>query len=139
MGLIRDGDHGEIGEYIMRDELESRLQNKYPLILKTCNELEIDDGWYNLVDTLCGMIERHIDCAKKYNNITIPQVEAIQIKSKFAQLRFYHDGGDEKIEGFIDFATIMSESTCEICGNPGTLRQKGWMRVRCEVCEPSCG
>jgi len=120
----------------MSPELEAKLVAKYPLILISCREVAVSDGWYNLLDLLLGMIQSHIDCQKKYNNITVPQVHAVQIKEKFGGLRFYCNGGDERTSAYVSFAGALSETVCERCGHPGSLRAvHNWMRVRCEACE----
>lgn len=50
----------------MRTELDKQLVEKYPLIFKDrnadmrttamCWGLECGDGWYNIIDTLCGLL-----------------------------------------------------------------------------------
>jgi hypothetical protein len=62
----------------------------------------------------------------------IPQVVAVQVKEKFGGLRFYCDGGDEFTEGLIQMAEIMAECTCEVCGNPGSLRNRSWLKTLCD-------
>ena len=61
----------------------------------------------------------------------IPQVVATQVKEKFGGLRFYYDGGDSYIDGVVAMAELMSERTCEECGNPGKLYTNGWHRTLC--------
>ncbi len=63
----------------------------------------------------------------------IPQVVAVQVKEKFGGLRFYCDGGDDFTEGLIQMAEIMSERTCEDCGNKGKLYKQGWHKTLCET------
>lgn len=68
----------------------------------------------------------------------IPQVVAVQVKEKFGGLRFYCDGGDEYTEGLAQMAEMMSERTCEICGNKGKLYgtdQHGNLRWHKTLCE----
>jgi hypothetical protein len=62
-----------------------------------------------------------------------PQVTAVQVKEKFGTLRFYHDGGDEKIHAMVDLAESFSARTCEVCGSPGKVRDGGWVTVRCDI------
>jgi hypothetical protein len=54
-------------------------------------------------------------------------VVAIQVKEKFGGLRFYYNGGDEKIEGMVRLAEAMSKCTCEGCGNPGKPNEMDWI------------
>jgi len=58
----------------MRRELDSQLCEKYPLIFKDrnadmrttamCWGLECGDGWYNIIDTLCGLLTNDYRGAK---------------------------------------------------------------------------
>ena len=55
----------------MKQELDKALCEKYPLIFADrhgdyvttamCWGFECGDGWYNIIDTLCGAIQTHID------------------------------------------------------------------------------
>ena len=139
----------------MRDELDKQLCEKYPKIfadrhadMRTtamCWGFEHDDGWYNIIDQLCGNIQSHIDWVNEtredllknnpYNHPIpdeIHQVVATQIKEKFGTLRFYYNGGDDVIDGMVRMAESMSGVTCETCGKPGTTKGPGWIRTLCE-------
>lgn len=63
----------------------------------------------------------------------VPQVVAEQVKEKFGELRFYHSGGDEYVDGLVSMASSMSAVTCEVCGNPGKKIEGGWGRTLCET------
>ena len=64
-----------------------------------------------------------------------------QIKEKFGSLRFYaNEVGvpDELHEAFserIIKAELESQTTCETCGEAGTLRTVGWHKTLCDVCQ----
>lgn len=69
-----------------------------------------------------------------------------QIKEKFGLLRVYvrrgrlgTDDAYARISDAIKEAERKAAVTCERCGQPGTLRTKGWLRVRCDNCEASRG
>ena len=59
----------------MRKELDERLCKKYPKIFRQrhrpmtetcmCWGFECGDGWYNIINALCGMIQWHIDQKNK--------------------------------------------------------------------------
>lgn len=59
----------------MNDELDKQLCAKYPLIFKDrnasmqetlmCFGFECGDGWFNILDVLCGNIQHHIDHISK--------------------------------------------------------------------------
>jgi len=59
-------------------------------------------------------------------------IEIQQIKEKFGGLRFYYDGGDERISGMETMAEIWAGRTCETCGNVGKQRGGGWIRTLCD-------
>lgn len=62
----------------------------------------------------------------------VPQVVATQVKEKFGGLRFYYNGGDDKIEAFVTFAEMLSQRTCDVCGAPGKPHGGGWITTRCD-------
>lgn len=61
----------------MKKELDDLLCKKYPKIFRdrygdmkiTCMVwgFECGDGWFNIIDTMCGIIQRHIDFSKRNN------------------------------------------------------------------------
>lgn len=144
----------------MREELQKKLYQKYPKIFaqkglpmsetNMCWGITTDDGWYNIIDTLCGCIQHHIDwknCDGKYEHmrkhrppeadgtwVQVHQVEADQVKEKYGGLRFYYIGGDDHIGGLVSFAESISLKTCETCGAPGRQTKKGWIRTMCNPC-----
>lgn len=79
------------------------------------------------------------DRLKKYLQYRKPfepyQVEAAQVKEKFAGLRFYTGGHSDEIQGMITIAELMSLQTCESCGKDGKLRGKGWVFTLCDKCD----
>lgn len=63
------------------------------------------------------------------------RLRAVQVKSKFASLRYYTDGLEtRKIRKLIDQAESKSHTVCELCGNDGRLRDGGWMETLCDPC-----
>ena len=125
----------------MRKELDEALCAKYPDIfcdrngdLRTtamCWGFECGDGWYNIIDAICAMIQNR-EYNNRRNGVKMPPVVATQVKEKYGTLRFYYDGGDDYIDGVVAMAEYMSEVTCETCGAPGKLRDGGWMRTLCD-------
>ena len=61
------------------------------------------------------------------------QVVAVQVKEKFGGLRFYYQGGDDKIDGMVRMAESWAAHSCEECGAPGTSGGKGWIKTLCPV------
>jgi hypothetical protein len=62
----------------------------------------------------------------------VEYIKVVQIKEKFGGLRFYYDGGDDRIDGMVRMAELWAGVTCEKCGNRGTRRQGGWIRTLCD-------
>jgi len=120
----------------MREDLDKQLCEKYPELFRDRNAsmevspmhwgFECGDGWFSLIDHLCGCIQSYIDLNEK------EQVIVSQVKEKFGTLRFYYDYGDDYIAGMVRFAEYQSGSICEECGEPGTLDHSGWITCRCE-------
>lgn len=55
-----------------------------------------------------------------------PDIRVLQVKEKFGELRCYVSSSkSEEAEKLIDAATLVSQVTCQRCGQPGVLRHKG--------------
>jgi hypothetical protein len=146
----------------MKKELQDQLFGKYPEIFKQkdlpmsqtcmCWGIDTGNGWYDLLDVLCGQIEHHqktLDSRyefqlKQHNELPIgekllaPQpidatIEATQVKEKFGGLRFYYNGGDDYIRGLVDMAEDMSYRICDVCGGSGKngTGKTNWYSTRC--------
>ena len=117
--LKQYGNDGFPGNLDLTLEVMRRVFEKYPKIFvqkdlpmsQTCMCWGIDcrDGWYDILDSLCKLIQHRVKYSK------IKQVEAAQVKEKFGGLRFYIDNGDDYIYGLIDMASSISFKTCENC------------------------
>ena len=126
----------------MKQELQNQLFEKYPKLFIEkdlpmsvtcmCWGIETGDGWYNILDKLCGALQWSTD------ENGHPQVVITQIKEKFGDLRFYTDGDDDYQRGLITMSEIMTGITCEVCGCPGTMENVGgWVSTQCESCKNS--
>ena len=111
-----------------------RMEEKYPkMFSKPYGGFAIGEGWWPIIESLCANIQSHTDWWNK-NRETRPVVEQVvveQIKEKFGGLRFYYNGGDEKIQGMVRMAEAWADRSCEECGAPGTAGGKGWIRTLC--------
>ena len=92
---------------------------------KICFPMEWGNGWlasfYNLCRQLLVEVKSDFQWA--------------QLKEKFGGARCYYSGtvtpyGEELIRQF----EVDMESVCEICGEPATLRTKGWWKALCDKC-----
>jgi hypothetical protein len=112
------------------------LKEKYPKIFvnlgtprHTMNHISFRDGWFTLVNRLCGLIQNYVD------NNGIEQVVAVQVKQKFGELRFYYNGGDDIVAGMVRMAECMSHVICEDCGNAAKTQDVngGFYRSVCDI------
>ena len=143
----------------MKKVLQEKLFTSYPNIFKqkdataqeSCMSRGIccGDGWFDLIDTLClriqsrvSAVKRNIDAESARRGVTlIPaklgylKCEAVQVKEKFGGLRFYIVGGDDYINGLVDFAESMSHKMCSECGRKSVSQVKrGWIYTLCGTC-----
>jgi len=126
----------------MKKELDNLLCSKYPEIFSDrhadmqvtamCWGFDCGDGWFPLIDNLCGQITHHLKCNAEKDT---PQFVASQIKEKFGGLRFYGAGGDDRISDFIWFAESLSLRICEECGAMQDTKTytDGWHRTLCPM------
>ena len=148
----------------MKPELQDKLFDKYPQlfvnkdksIMESCMGwgIDCDDGWYDILSSLCWMIKQHEDnnlsqqeWKNKQNNdfekdlgvsligkeTEYPPVKFDQIKEKFGGLRVYFSGGDEYIEGLVSMTEAISYKLCEVCGNKGEANKQGWISTLCQA------
>lgn len=115
----------------MNDEYEDALVRRWPEIFRGRHRpltsslmgfgIEHGDGWYGLLDALCSVLTAHA------GGLDRQPVEAVQIKEKFGELRFYIHSGDDYEYGAIALAEDLSAKICEHTGAPGGLCvQGGW-------------
>jgi hypothetical protein len=128
----------------MTAELEQYLIKKYPNLYTGIGEqepftlfgFECSDGWFRIILWLSESIQNHIDshnnwAAKSPATKPIEQVKVVQVKEKFAGLRFYYGGGDDVIRGMVALAETIAYNTCEATGaTDGVGRNvKGWIKT----------
>jgi hypothetical protein len=101
---------------------------RHPFEFVSSLAFECGDGWTGLIYRLSAAITQHASAAGL-------DPVAVQVKEKYGELRIYVDGGDDVVDQLVDEAEAASSAICEVCGEPGTLRVKGWMKTRCEVCK----
>ena len=131
----------------MDAKLDNYLVEKYPKIFvnrygdkmttSMCFGFEHNDGWFWLIDQLCGSIQNYIDNNEyRSKDAQISQVVADQVKEKFGGLRFYHTGGDTYIEGMVSIAENMSYNICEFCGSTEDVGRTSmpWIFTICKEC-----
>lgn len=113
------------------EQFAKRMEERFPKMFEgRYGGFACGEGWWPMLETLCGVIQNHIDQNKDCSQVVIEQ-----IKEKFGTLRFYYQGGDEFIHGAVWLAESMSGQICESCGNPGERRGGGWVHTYCNSCE----
>lgn len=93
--------------------------------------IECHYGWYDLIRELSIKLEAEI---LKMPEEERPFVKAAQVKEKFGGLRFYLSSGTDAMYDLIDEAEKKSYQTCEDCGQPGKVRNGGWILTQCDEC-----
>lgn len=116
------------------NEFAKRMEEQFPkMFAGKYGGFAIGAGWWPIIESLCANIQSHIDWQNK-NHEKHPVVEQVvveQIKEKFGGLRFYYQGGDEKIQGMVRMAESWASTICEECGLPGKSRNTGWIKTLC--------
>lgn len=97
--------------------------------------LEINKGWYPIVEELAGKIEARL-AEKEAMGLLDPDYpfSIFQIKEKYATLRVYVNSADDTIFKWIHEAEQKSKHTCEFCGAEGKVCGSTWIHTLCEPC-----
>ena len=128
----------------MKTDLDHKLVEAFPIFYRNrysdpestamCWGFSCDDGWFQII----------WDASEKLEAIARTQSPpkdgeederlcATQIKQKFGGLRIYTNQYSDEIDTIITEAEKQASVTCEICGEPGTLRQKNlWLSTKCD-------
>ena len=94
--------------------------------MREASEMDVGPGWRSIVKPLIEYCKLHA-------------VPILQIKEKFASLRFYYSNfnlppGERRehyLDTLIEEAECKAEETCEWCGEPGKRTQGGWIKTLC--------
>jgi hypothetical protein len=122
----------------MSPDKESELRRKYPLVygreFLNGEGFRCCDGWYGILDLLGQDLTAIIAAWPEEGRA---ELAMCQVKEKFGTLRAYPYGGawPPGMGEAIDRAEERSKRTCEGCGQPGTLRARGFVRTLCDECE----
>lgn len=118
----------------MKDELELKLQEYYPFMKQNKVDgekntyrrfgCECSSGWYRLINNLCQEI------TEKYAEYKLPvDIVVLQVKEKFATLRFYYEYKDTPCAlQALDFIGVGS-----IRFNPEHSEEEPKQRLRNEI------
>ena len=120
------------------DLFAKKMEERFPkMFSEPYGGFAVGPGWWPLLESLCANIQSHTDWKneqkEKYNRGEgCKQVVVEQIKEKFGGLRFYYQGGDDKIDGMVRMAEAWADRSCEECGAPGERRGGGWIKTLCD-------
>ncbi len=118
----------------MNSEYTNALISKYPEQFKSLNNIECEDGWYDIISSCCDIIDQHMkgNIRKQNENLDFYWT---QQKSKFAGLRLYGHGENDFISGVIRVSEAISYSICQFCGNKGfRCYREAWVETLCDKC-----
>jgi hypothetical protein len=120
------------------EEFAKRMEERFPKMFEgKYGGFAVGAGWWPILEALCANIQSHTDWWNKNHekHPVVTQVVVEQIKEKFGGLRFYYQGGDEKIQGMVRMAEAWADHSCEECGAPGKSRGGGWVKTLCDLHE----
>jgi hypothetical protein len=129
----------------MRKELEQRLFERWPQWFNSKGDIrhtlmpfgfQHEDGWFDILWRLCGDLEPLV---AEFEQSSRHQFEILQVKEKFGGLRIYVNNADDAICQRIETTKQKSFSTCELCGQPGKLREGQWIKTLCDEHAGACG
>ena len=113
----------------MSPENTQRIFNRWPAWFDHANDpkgslmrygFDCGDGWYGIVYNLFERLEPLVaGLDSGYLHFQV-----VQGKEKFGELRIYLSGSTDEMDQVIEDAISASKSTCEECGQPGTLQQR---------------
>lgn len=140
----------------MDAELQNQLYEKYPDLFSNRNKgrmescmywgIECNNGWYELLASVCWRVSQHEKNIEDRKRILADQPEKIkaeleyfpvkfdQVKEKYGGLRLYFSGGDDYVDGIVAMAEEYSYKVCEVCGNAGKPNKGGWITTLCDNC-----
>jgi hypothetical protein len=111
----------------------NELKARYPQLYSGCRWISCGAGWRQLIERASA----DLDALACRENVAV-QIEDIRAKYGVLQIWVTAPSAavDAAAEEIANSAETESESTCELCGNPGTMREEHrWLKVRCPKCE----
>lgn len=118
----------------MSPEKSAALLKDFPRLYKDYHMgFACGNGWEPIIRRLSERLEFLITlCPGEPEE----KPRAVQVKQKFAGLRFYMYGGTEDMYKYIREAEDQAIETCELCGEKGSEKtiETGWIWTLCERC-----
>lgn len=111
----------------MNEENTKFLVETYQPLYEHRQYFACGDGWFNILKELSDAI----NCIIKETECSC---RCYDVKEKYGTLRFCMDTSTNTIDTLIAMAEKISAETCESCGAPRILREKGWIATLCDEC-----
>lgn len=125
----------------MRKELREKLMKKFPWVearnvfsgerLGYAKGFECGDGWYQLIHDMF----QEIDDLYKVQGEDPMEIQILQIKEKWAELRVHLGNYIEEVDEIVQKYEEKSTSVCEVCGESGAVKGEAWYKTLCDECE----
>jgi len=119
----------------MTPELQDKLYQDFPDLFREkdlpmsqtcmCWGIDTGDGWEKIIRTAC----EELSALEGMEHLRF-----VQVKEKFGTLRLYVNDYQDAVCAIIDKAERASEITCEVCGKPGKVGGRVWLKCLCEEC-----
>jgi len=122
----------------MDKALEQKLIERWPTWFDTGGDIRHtlmprgfthDDGWFDILWRLCEDLEPSVTEMERAGG---HQFEVLQVKEKFGGLRIHVNHANDAIRQRIEAAIQESFHSCEVCGQPGKLREGDWIKTLCD-------
>ena len=108
-------------------------------------------GWLHILDWLCGTLQNYIDNTEIHEKEIVDgkpsikvynpsQIRCLQVKEKYADLRFYTNSYTDVQDGMIKFAEYLANITCQNCGSMeevSVVDVNKWYITLCKKCQTS--
>lgn len=95
------------------------------------SNFQIDDGWFELLVELSEKIEK----AAKHGGLYAEKWPDVQIvEAKYASLRLKLHNETEPLHQIVYKYELKSTKVCELCGQPGYIRDADWLYCLCDQC-----
>lgn len=124
----------------MTEILELQLVKEFPTHFRgyngdpmaTCMAfgLEHGDGWFKIFHELNKQIDYYLT---NINPTVKPDFYWSQVKEKFGTPAWYYNGGDDIISSLVAYYEGRCQYVCEVCGEDGKLRGRGWYYTSCNA------
>jgi hypothetical protein len=111
----------------------AELKARHPQLYSDCRWISCGTGWRDIIERASA----DLNALARRENVAV-QIE--HIREKYGVLRIWVTATsaavDAAAEEIANSAETESESTCELCGSAGTLREENRvLKVRCPKCE----